>query len=59
MEFDMNLEKLAYIIGRGFLGDFGISSVAYGLLFLSLSFSKEPSFILANCNLPLKTALNE
>jgi hypothetical protein len=41
MEFDMNLEKLAYIIGRGFLWGFGIGAVAYGLLFLSLSFSKE------------------
>jgi asparagine N-glycosylation enzyme membrane subunit Stt3 len=41
MDFDMNLEKSAYIIGLGFLGGVGISAVAYGLLFLSLSFSKE------------------
>jgi len=40
----MNLEKLAYIIGRGLLDGFGIGSVAYGLLFLSLSFSKELPF---------------
>jgi hypothetical protein len=44
MEFDMNLEKLAYIIGRGFLGGIGIGAVAYGLLFLSLSFGKELPF---------------
>jgi|GEM_PF-3702441 len=40
----MNLEKLAYIIGLGFLGGIGISAVAYGLLFLSLSFGKELPF---------------
>jgi hypothetical protein len=44
MECDMNLEKLAYIIARGFLGGIGIGAVAFGLLFLSLSFSKELLF---------------
>lgn len=40
----MNLEQLAYIIGRGFLWGIGIGAVAYGLLFLSLSFNKELPF---------------
>jgi len=40
----MNLEKIAYIIGRGFLGGIGIGAVVYGLFFLSLSFSKDLPF---------------
>lgn len=43
----MNSKKftlLAYILGRGFLGGAGIGAVAYGLFFLSLSFSKEQPF---------------